>query len=74
MEKINSETISRRRFISSASSLVLGGCALSLAPMKLIAAQEKLKLSEELTPEELKLVEQSVMAQDIPNYFGKGYS
>ncbi|MFW6128871.1 MAG: C-GCAxxG-C-C family (seleno)protein [Candidatus Aminicenantaceae bacterium] len=36
--------------------------------------QKKKKLKEALTPEELKWVEKSEMAEDIKNYFGKDYS
>jgi hypothetical protein len=73
MKKSNRLTLSRRGFISSASGLMLGSCFLGLLPAKLLAAgvQETI---EELTPEELKWVEQSVMAEDLKNYFHKDYS
>jgi hypothetical protein len=74
MKKSNNLIISRRRFISSASGLVSGGIALSLASGNLYGLQEKPKYCEELTPEETKIVEQSVLAQDLKNYFMKGYT
>ena len=74
MKKLAYPELSRRDFMASASSLMLGSCVLSLTPFKISRVQSIQELREELTPEELKLVEQSVMAQDIKNYFGKGYS
>jgi hypothetical protein len=74
MKKSNRITLSRRGFISSASGLMLGSCFLGLLPIKLSAALKAQETIEELTPEELKFVEQSVMAADLENYFGKGYS
>jgi hypothetical protein len=74
MKKSNRLTLSRRGFISSASGLMLGSCFLGLLPAKLLAAAGVQETIEELTPEELKWVEQSVMAEDLKNYFHKGYS
>jgi hypothetical protein len=74
MDKSNIHTISRRGFISSASGLMLGSCFLGLLPSKLLAAVRVQETIEELTPEELKWIEQSVMAEDLKNYFHQGYS
>lgn len=64
----------RREFITSASFLVLGTRLFGISPFSLQSAQAPPELKENLTPEELKIVERSVMAKDLKNYFGKGYS
>jgi hypothetical protein len=64
----------RREFIASASFLALGGQLFGMSPFSSQSAQEPPELKEELTPEELKTVEQSIMAKDLKNYFAKGYS
>lgn len=64
--------LNRRGFLNCASTLMLGTYFLGSAPLE--RAQETQELPEELTPEEQKAVENSVMARDIKNYFGKGYS
>ena len=74
MKTSNYPKLSRRTFVASASSLMLGSCVLGLAPFKIFQTQSAQELREELTTEELKMVEQSVMAQEIKNYFAKGYS
>ncbi|MEA3421237.1 MAG: C-GCAxxG-C-C family protein [Acidobacteriota bacterium] len=74
MEKNGSLNISRRAFMASASGLLVGTTAFSMPSFLTHPVQECPKLSEELTPEELKMVNQSVMAKDMENYFGKGYS
>jgi C_GCAxxG_C_C family probable redox protein len=72
MPKSDDLKLSRRNFINCASTFTLGTCFLGVAP--LVRAQGTKELPEELSPEEKKIVEDSVMAQDINNYFGKGYS
>ncbi len=74
MGKNGSLNICRRAFMASASGLLLGTTAFSMPSFLTHPVQESPKLSEELTPEELKMVNQSVMAKDIENYFGRGYS
>jgi len=64
----------RRKFIASASFLALGGRLFGMSPFSSQPAQAPPELKEELTPEELKTVEQSIMAKDLKNYFGQGYS
>lgn len=72
MIKSDNLKLNRRGFLNCASTFMLGTCLLDSAPLR--RAQETQELPEELTPEEQKTVENSVMAQDIENYFGKGYS
>lgn len=74
MEKSHDLKLSRRGFIGSASGFMLGSCLLDFAPLRLYEEVSLQELKEELTPEEQKLVEKSTMAQDLMNYFGKGYS
>lgn len=64
----------RRTFLSSFPAFLVGGGLLSKPFYTLRSIQTKSTLKEELTPDELKRVEQSAMAKDLPNYFGKGYS
>jgi len=64
----------RREFIASASFLALGGQMFGLSPFSSQSAQAPQELKEELTPEELKFVERSIMAKDLKNYFHEGYS
>jgi hypothetical protein len=66
--------IPRRAFVSSIPGILLGAEVLSKPLYSFKLVQEKPELEEELTPEELKWVEQSVMAKDITHYFGEGYS
>jgi len=66
--------LSRRSFIASASSLFLGT---ALFPSSGAVRQEKIELPEvpeKLSPEDLKWVEKSKMAEDMKNFFGQGYS
>jgi len=74
MEKTHDLKLSRRSFFSCASGFMLGSCFLDFAPLRLYEEVSFQELKEELTPEEQKLFEKSNMAQDLMNYFGKGYS
>jgi len=64
----------RREFIASASFLALGGQLFGMSPFSSQSAQAPQELREELTPEELKIVEGSIMAKELKSYFGEGYS
>lgn len=64
----------RREFIALVPGVILGSCFLDRSSFSLNLNQAPGVLREELTAEELKLVEKSVMAQDVENYFGKEYS
>lgn len=74
MKKPEVLVLPRREFIASASFLVLGARVFGMSPFSLQSAQATQELKEELTPEELKFVERSIMAKDLKNYFGKDYS
>jgi hypothetical protein len=65
---------SRRRFITSASSLFLG---MSLFPYTGITGQQAVKsqeVPEKLSLDQLEWIERSKMAEDMKNFFGRGYS
>lgn len=66
--------IPRRVFVSSIPGILLGAGLLSKSAYPYWDIQEKPELKEDLTPEELKWVEHSSMAKDLPKYFGEGYS
>ena len=74
MENKGRLEIPRRDFVSSIPGILIGTGLLSTSVYPCWDIQEKPELKEKLTPEELKRVEQSSMAKDITNYFGKGYS
>ena len=74
MKKSEVLIMPRREFIASASFLFLGERLLSMSPFSSQSAQAPQELKKELTPEELKTVEKSIMAKDLENYFVKGYS
>jgi hypothetical protein len=74
MKKSDVLIMPRREFIASASFLVLGGQLFGMSSLTSQSAQAPQELKEELTPEELKTVEKSIMGKDLKNYFVKGYS
>jgi len=74
MKKPEVLVMPRRKFIASASFLAIGAQLFGISPLSLQSAQATQELKEELTPEELKFVERSIMAKDLKSYFGKDYS
>jgi hypothetical protein len=74
MKKPDVLIIPRREFIASASFLVLGARLFGMSPFSSQSAQAAQELKEELTPEEIKIVERSMMAKDLESYFHEGYS
>lgn len=74
MEKTGNLFFPRRTFIASVPFFLLGGSLLGISKFSLPTTQTPSQLPEDLTPEEFKLVENSVMAKDLKNYFGQGYS
>ncbi len=71
-----SEAINRRRreFLVSSSFMLLAAGWLRASPLSVQAVQEATSSTAELSPSELEIVRNSVMASDIDNFFGKGYS
>ncbi len=74
MKKSEILIMPRREFIASASFLAIGGQLFGMSSLSFQSEQAPPELKEELTPEELKIVEKSVIAKDLKNYFIKGYS
>lgn len=74
MNKQQKFPLPRRSFLTSFSALFLGSGLWGVEPYLVQSPQTVPELKEELTPEELKWIEKSVMAKDLKNYFGKGYS
>ncbi len=74
MKKPEVSIMPRREFIASASFLSLGGQLFGMSPFSSQSAQAPQELREELMPEELKIVEGSIMAKELKSYFGEGYS
>ena len=72
MKKPEVLVMPRREFIASASFLAIGAQLFGMSPFSSQSAQAPRELKEELT--ELKIVERSIMAKNLKNYFGEGYS
>ena len=74
MGKIDSPSGGRREFIAGSSLALLGSGLFDSLLFASPTSTTKPQLLEELTSEERELVSRSTMAQDLENYFGKGYS
>lgn len=75
MKKSEVLIMPRREFIASASFLALGGQLFGTSPFSSQSTPAPQELKKELTPEERKIAEKSIMAKDLRNYFIiKGYS
>jgi hypothetical protein len=74
MRKTEFSTVGRRDFIATSSFWALGTSLVGGDFCAQESATKEPELLEELTAEELELVEGSVMAKDLNNYFEKGYS
>jgi len=74
MKKSDALFLPRRKFVASIPFLMFGSRLLSEPGFVLPSLRATQELKEELTPRELKLVENSVLAQDLKNYFHNGYS
>ena len=72
MQKKGRMEISRRVFVSSVPGFLLGAGLFTKPSFGFV--QEKPELKDKLTTEELQWVEDSIMAKDVTNYFGKSYS
>jgi hypothetical protein len=66
--------IMRRDFLASSSLLFLTAGCLKAFPLPSQTAPRGSDLTEELSPVELEIVRQSIMARDLENFWGKGYS
>lgn len=66
--------VGRRQFVASSSFLLLGAGYLDTLQAASQAVPSGVDLKEELTPTEAELVNQSSMAKDLDNFFGRGHS
>jgi len=66
--------LSRRGFVASASSLLVGSRLFGLGPLVDQTPRTAPELREELTQKELEWIQGSSMAKDLNNFFGKGLS
>ena len=64
----------RREFMASFPAVLLGGKLLESSEPWLSTGQKPREVREELTPEELKITNRSVMAKDLLNYYKNGYN
>lgn len=74
MEKKNTQTIPRRHFLSTFPCLVLSKTLTADQAHSLTQEKRTRKFGQPFTSEETELIEKSVLAKDIENYAGKGYS
>lgn len=74
MKKPDALFMPRRKFITSASFLMLGARLWDKPAGAPRTSQAVPQLKEELTSEEIKIVKDSVLAQDLENYFGEDFS
>jgi C_GCAxxG_C_C family probable redox protein len=74
MKKSDALFMPRREFVASLPFLMFGSRLFSEPGFARPSSRAFQELKEELTPAELKLVENSVLAQGLKNYFHNGYS
>ena len=74
MKKRVVSVIPRREFIASVPAFLIGGRLLDVSGSWPADSQKQGEVSEVLTPEELKIVNGSVMARDLLNYYKQGYN
>ncbi|MBN1223097.1 MAG: C_GCAxxG_C_C family protein [Candidatus Aminicenantes bacterium] len=74
MKKLSEMALSRRNFMGFLPGMLAGTNMLVKPRVLSLWVQKEPELKEELTPEELKIVEKSSMAKDLANYFGKDFS
>ena len=72
MKDRDSRILPRRTFLIS--SLLIGGGMLDFPSVQESPVLTAQKAKEELSAEEKKWVEDSILAEDLKNYFGRGYS
>ena len=74
MKKQDILVMPRREFMAAFPAVLIGGKLLGLPETVLSTGQVQRKVREELTPEELEIINRSVMAKDLLNYFKNGYN
>jgi hypothetical protein len=74
MQKLKSGSLSRRKFIATASGLMVGNAFLALASPLRLDSQVTQKAEGDLSAEDLEWIKKSSMAKELNKYFGQGYS
>jgi hypothetical protein len=74
IHKVEIPKIMRREFISSTPLLLFGAASLEASVIPEQAQPKGADLTENLSPAELAMVNESIMASDMDNYWHKGYS
>jgi len=74
MQKLKSESLSRRKFIATASGLMVGNAFFSLSSPLSLGRSFIQKAEEDLSAEDLEWIKKSSMANELNKYFGQGYS
>jgi len=74
MRKWDSSKMPRRKFITTASGLMIGSAFFALSSPLNPSAPFTQKVKEELSAEDLEWIGKSSMAKELNKYFGQGYS
>jgi C_GCAxxG_C_C family probable redox protein len=74
MKKRGILVMPRREFMASVPAFLIGGRLLDVSESWAASGQKQGEVSEVLTPEELEIVNRSVMAKDLLNYYKNGYN
>ena len=74
MKKQGVLVMPRREFMASVPAFLIGGRLLGVSESWAASGQKQGEVSEVLTPEELEIINRSVMAKDLLNYYKNGYN
>jgi hypothetical protein len=74
MRETESISMRRREFLASTSLLLLSAGSLKASPFSPQGAIRGPEVREDLNPAEAESVKNSIMARDMENFWGKGYS
>ena len=74
MNETEAGKMRRREFLVSSSFLLLGTASLEASALASQTVPRGSDLSQELTPAELQIADNSIMARDMDNFWHKGYS
>ena len=74
MQKLKSVGLSRRKFIATASGLMIGNAFFALSSPLRLDSQVAQKAKGDLSAEDLEWIKKSSMAKELNKYFGQGYS
>jgi hypothetical protein len=74
MQELKPGSLSRRKFIATASGLMIGSAFFPLPSPLRLDSQVAQKAEGELSAEDLEWIKKSSMAKELNKYFGQGYS